>query len=242
MTEGNAWIRAMNDAGVSYCIWNLSNKGETSSLIKSDCQKTSGWTADELSEAGLWYVGVLGADIDKIGMNTPENSSDNLSGQDEKNVDSTADGQNSDKSAANGNEPNTNSKTTNTDKKNTDSKTTNIDKKSSDSKITNTDKQSSNNKTTNETKQNSNNKASKDVTVTCSNQWSDGKKQFYQYDLTINNTGKNDITDWSVELDFSCEVTVDQSWNGNFEKSGSGLIVTPASWHQEPLKTNVTAV
>ena len=232
MTEGNAWIRAMNDAGVSYCIWNLSNKGETSSLIKSDCRKTSGWTADELSEAGLWYVGMLGADIDKIGMNTPENSSDNLSNQDEKNVDSTADGQNSDKSAANGNELNTNSKTTNTDKKNTDSKTTNIDKKSSDSKITNTDKQSSNNKTTNETKQNSNNKASKDVIVTCSNQWSDGKKQFCQYDLTINNTGKNDITDWSVELDFSCEVTVDQSWNGNFEKSGSGLIVTPADYNQ----------
>ena len=196
MTEGNAWIRAMNDAGVSYCIWNLSNKGETSSLIKSDCQKTSGWTADELSEAGLWYVGVLGADIDKIGMNTPENSSGNLSGQDEKNVDSTADGQNSDKRAANGNEPDTNSKTTNG------------------------------------TKQNSNNKASKDVTVTCSNQWSDGKKQFCQYDLTINNTGKNDITDWSVELDFSCEVTVDQSWNGNFEKSGSGLIMTPADYNQ----------
>ena len=220
MTEGNAWIRAMNDAGVSYCIWNLSNKGETSSLIKSDCQKTSGWTADELSEAGLWYVGMLGADIDKIGMNTPENSSDNLSNQDEKNVDSTADGQNSDKSAANGNEPNTNSKTTNTDKKNTDSKTTNPDK------------QSSNNKTTNETTQNSNNKASKDVTVTCSNQWSDGKKQFCQYDLTINNTGKDDITDWSVELEFSCEVTVDQSWNGNFEKSGSGLIVTPADYNR----------
>lgn len=220
MTEGNAWIRAMNDAGVSYCIWNLSNKGETSSLIKSDCQKTSGWTADELSEAGLWYVGVLGADIDKIGMNTPENSSGNLSNQDEKNVDSTADGQNSDKRVANGNEPNTNSKTTNTDKK------------SSDSKTTNTDKQSSNNKTTNETKQNSNNKVSKDVTVTCSNQWLDGKKQFCQYDLTINNTGKNDITDWSVELDFSCEVTVDQSWNGNFEKSGSGLIVTPADYNQ----------
>ena len=209
MTEGNAWIRAMNDAGVSYCIWNLSNKGETSSLIKSDCRKTSGWTADELSEAGLWYAGVLGADIDKIGMNTPENSSGNLSGQDEMNDDSTADGQNSDNKTANGNEPNTNSKTTNPDK------------------------QSSNKKTTNETKQNSNNKASKDVTVTCSNQWSDGKKQFCQYDLTINNTGKNDITDWSVELDFSCEVTVDQSWNGNFEKSGSGLIVTPADYNRK---------
>lgn len=232
MTEGNAWIRAMNDAGVSYCIWNLSNKGETSSLIKSDCQKTSGWTADELSEAGLWYVGVLGADIDKIGMNTPENSSGNLSGQDEKNVDSTADGQNSDNKTANGNEPNTNSKTTNTDKENTDSKTTNPDRKNTDSKTTNTDKKSSDSKTTNGTKQNSNNKASKDVTVTCSNQWSDGKKQFCQYDLTIKNTGKNDITDWSVELDFSCEVTVDQSWNGNFEKSGSGLIVTPADYNR----------
>lgn len=169
LSEGNAWIEAMNDAGVSYCIWNLSNKPETSSLLKSDCQKTSGWTKDDLSEAGLWYVGVLGADTEQLGKGTGQDA--------ETGVDS--------------------------------------DSEAGDNAKSGTD-----------------NKAGKEVTVTCSNQWSDGQKQFYQYDLTISNTGKKDINDWSVQLDFACEVTVDQSWNGNFKKSGKSLVVTPADYNQ----------
>lgn len=59
LTEGNNWIAAMDAKNISYCIWNLSNKAETAALIASDCTKTSGWTKEELSEAGKWYVGVL---------------------------------------------------------------------------------------------------------------------------------------------------------------------------------------
>ncbi|MBR5419572.1 MAG: cellulase family glycosylhydrolase [Lachnospiraceae bacterium] len=58
--EANAWIAAMDKAGVSYCIWNLSNKNESSSLIAAGCGKLSGWKESELSGEGKWYVGVLG--------------------------------------------------------------------------------------------------------------------------------------------------------------------------------------
>ncbi len=63
ITEGNKWISAMDSNNISYCIWNLSNKAETSSLIQSSCNKTSGWTMNELTEAGKWYVGILDSGV-----------------------------------------------------------------------------------------------------------------------------------------------------------------------------------
>ena len=60
ITEANTWINTLNSNGVSYCIWSLSNKNESSALINSSCSKTSGWTTDDLSEEGKWYVGILG--------------------------------------------------------------------------------------------------------------------------------------------------------------------------------------
>lgn len=63
ITEGNKWISAMDSNNISYCIWNLSNKAETSSLIQSGCNKTSGWTTNELSEAGKWYIGILDSGV-----------------------------------------------------------------------------------------------------------------------------------------------------------------------------------
>ncbi len=39
-------------------MWNLSNKNETSAMIKSDCTKLSGWNMDDLSVSGKWFVGL----------------------------------------------------------------------------------------------------------------------------------------------------------------------------------------
>lgn len=56
--SADAWVATMNELGISYAYWNLSNKDEASALFKSTCGKTSGFTADDLSEEGtwLWYV------------------------------------------------------------------------------------------------------------------------------------------------------------------------------------------
>lgn len=57
--EGNKWIEAMDDYNISYFIWNLSNKAETSALISSSCSKLSGFADSELSDSGRWYKDVL---------------------------------------------------------------------------------------------------------------------------------------------------------------------------------------
>lgn len=57
--QANAWIELLNEKGVSYCGWNISNKAETSAIINASCTKTSGWTEEDLSESGKWQYHML---------------------------------------------------------------------------------------------------------------------------------------------------------------------------------------
>lgn len=52
--QAGKWMDLIHEYNLSYAGWNVSNKAETSSLIKSTCQKTGGWTDDDLSETGIW--------------------------------------------------------------------------------------------------------------------------------------------------------------------------------------------
>lgn len=52
--EAEKWAEFTDANQLSYIQWNLANKEETSSLIKSGCDKTSGWTDEDLTKTGLW--------------------------------------------------------------------------------------------------------------------------------------------------------------------------------------------
>lgn len=58
-TQANLWVESMNDCGISYVAWNLSNKEETSAILQSTCSKTSGFTQDDLSASGKWLYRML---------------------------------------------------------------------------------------------------------------------------------------------------------------------------------------
>lgn len=51
-SEANKWKELIDEYNLSYMCWNLANKGESSSIIRSGCSKLSGWTDDELSTQG----------------------------------------------------------------------------------------------------------------------------------------------------------------------------------------------
>lgn len=54
--SANKWLQVINEYGLSYVGWNLSNKNESSAILKSSCSKTSGYTRDDLSDSGKWLV------------------------------------------------------------------------------------------------------------------------------------------------------------------------------------------
>ena len=57
--QSQQWIDIMNKYNVSYCMWSLSNKSETSAIINNWCNKTSDFTTDDLSASGHWLLNVL---------------------------------------------------------------------------------------------------------------------------------------------------------------------------------------
>ena len=50
--ETESWFVLLNKYNISYIIWNLSNKKETSSILTHTCIKTKNFTDDDLSECG----------------------------------------------------------------------------------------------------------------------------------------------------------------------------------------------
>lgn len=181
MTEGNKWIAALDSNNISYCIWNLSNKAETSSLIQSGCNKTSGWTVNELSEAGKWYVGILDSGV------TP-GSTDIPSG------------------TGNGNNSNNNN---------------------------NNNGNNNNSNNNNSTPAVAASSANTQVTVTDTGGWSTGSGNCSQYTVTIKNTSSTAVNNWKVTVSFSGNVTLDQSWSGNFSANGSSITITPVDFNRE---------
>lgn len=60
--QANAWVEIMNQYKVSYVAWNISNKNETSAILKSTVEKTSGFTEEDLSDSGKWLYHILTGD------------------------------------------------------------------------------------------------------------------------------------------------------------------------------------
>lgn len=54
--EGAKWMKFLKSNKIGYVGWNLSNKEESSALLKSSCKKSSGWKETDLSSWGKWLV------------------------------------------------------------------------------------------------------------------------------------------------------------------------------------------
>lgn len=69
--EAKKWLDLLDQNGISYFAWSLSNKAESASLLKSGTSKKSGWTTSDLSPAGKWvfkqYNSRSGKAIEKPG-------------------------------------------------------------------------------------------------------------------------------------------------------------------------------
>lgn len=57
------WADLQDELNLSSAMWNLSNKDETSAIISPDIDKTSGFTNEDLSPAGLWIKAFLSGEV-----------------------------------------------------------------------------------------------------------------------------------------------------------------------------------
>jgi aryl-phospho-beta-D-glucosidase BglC (GH1 family) len=56
-SEAEKWLKMLDKNKISYFAWSLSNKAESSALLKSSTKKKSGWKTSDLSSAGKWVLG-----------------------------------------------------------------------------------------------------------------------------------------------------------------------------------------
>ncbi len=61
--EADRWATALNERGVSYLMWSLSNKAEDSAAIRSSCSKVSGFAESDLTAAGKWLLRTLAGTV-----------------------------------------------------------------------------------------------------------------------------------------------------------------------------------
>ncbi len=54
--QGEIWLDLLESKGIGYVAWNLSNKDESSALIRSDVENLSDWSKSDLKKWGQWYV------------------------------------------------------------------------------------------------------------------------------------------------------------------------------------------
>lgn len=66
LEQANSWVDTMDELGISYVGWNISNKNETSAIFKSDCQKTYGFTTEDLSPSGNWLYHMLNGIVEEV--------------------------------------------------------------------------------------------------------------------------------------------------------------------------------
>lgn len=59
--QANLWVQTMDELGISYVGWNISNKNETSAIFRPECVKVSSFTKEDLSESGIWMYEMLNA-------------------------------------------------------------------------------------------------------------------------------------------------------------------------------------
>lgn len=65
--EADRWIETMDRYHISYVMWNLSNKNESSSILSPACQKTSDFTRDDFTNCGKWLYEMLTGDTEGSG-------------------------------------------------------------------------------------------------------------------------------------------------------------------------------
>ena len=113
--QANVWIDLLDQNNVGFVAWNLSNKAESSSLISSGCQKKFGWTYDELSESGKWYIGVLNEHSDHgaglLNGQAPATSGNNGNGNNNTGNNANAGNNQANNNQSNNNQANNNQQT-----------------------------------------------------------------------------------------------------------------------------------
>lgn len=203
--QAQAWVEVMDRYEISYVAWSLSNKNETSALIKSSCNKTGGLSGDDLSSTGKWLYGVLTGGQGMLQGSLPSASPGNIGGSSGRLPGGLPDSPLA--GAGQGQQSQGNQGQTNSGQ--------------------NGQSQGSQGQTGAAAA------AAEDLNVTLqlANSWESNGKYFYQYEMTVENVSGRAIDGWNADVVFSETPELSDSWNGTFAVEGNTLHISSVDYN-----------
>ncbi len=194
--QADQWIACMNEYGVSYVAWNLSNKNEASAILSESCKKTSGFLQEDLSASGRWLYEML------TGSQPLEESQPPIT--QEESQTSSSQMEPPSKPAETGELPETAAP------------------------------QPPRTEAAEETPGQPGGMLTGDdleLTPVLVNSWESDGQTFYHYSMTLRNVSGKAGSSWSVELEFSGEITLSDGWNGDYFVQGKTLRIASKDYN-----------
>ena len=261
VNQAQQWVQLMDEYQISYVAWNLSNKSETSAVIKSSCSKTGGFTEEDLSESGKWLYQMLqtaGRAGELTGSGPAEGSSSGEAGNDG----SSGTTDNGGSSAGSGTADNGGSSGSGTTDgggsgaagNGDNSGTTDNGGSSAGSGATGNGGSSGSGATDggggqtgswdgsqNGTAGNEESGQQKapgalqedelQIGIEKVNSWGQGDESYYQYRLTLTNSADGDRKGWTIRLTFSGGIELNGSWNGQYQAEDNILTISSMDYN-----------
>lgn len=205
--QANKWVDTMNKYGVSYIAWNLSNKEESSSIIKSSSNKTSGFTESDLTSSGKWLYRMLTGNSSFESLNTQKTEEN---GEQSKEIGNTQEQVTNTQPVKDTNTGNTNQSNNNQQTQTTPDTGNSSQNNSQQVELTN---------------------AEINYTVQLVNSWESNGEKFYHYTLTLKNTSSKNGNKWAIKVPFNEVVKLSDGWNGNYTVNGTELQITSKEYN-----------
>ena len=210
--QANQWTELLDRYQISYVAWNLSNKSETSAVIKSSCSKVSGFAEEDLSDSGRWLYKMLGSgERDGLGSagaesGAPQSGSSGNGGTEGSGTGSGGNGGTGGSGTENGGNGGTEGSGTGSGGNGKEG-TQEIPEKQEFEE------------------------GGLSIETQLVNSWGQGDETFYQYTLKITNSTETDLEQWTVQVAFSGDVALSNGWNGNYQVDGSVLTITSMDYN-----------
>ncbi len=206
-SQANQWVQVMDQYGVSYVAWNLSNKNETSAIFSSSCSKTSGFTEADLSASGKWLYRMLtngNGGMPASGPTGGNSGTGSTGAGGNSGAGSTGGGGNSGagSTGSGGNNGGAGNSGSGGNNGGASAVTANV--------LTN---------------------GGVSISAAQTNHWESNGQYFYQYNVTLTNTSGKAGTAWAIDIPFNESFSLSDKWNGNYTVNGNTLHITSMDYN-----------
>ncbi len=229
--QADQWVQLLDQYQISYVAWNLSNKSETSAVIKSDCGKTSGFTQEDLSDSGKWLYGMLGAQ-GSLGADTGNAGQGTAGSGGQHGADTGNRGQ---EAAGSGGQHGTEAGNAGQEAAGSGGQhgtdTGNAGQEAAGSGGQHGSEAEGTGQGTAGNGGSTGQQGDLGLSVQLINSWGQGGDSFYQYTLTITNLGEADVESWTVQIAFNGDITLSNGWNGNCQVDGNTLVISSMDYN-----------